>query len=90
MKVNKVSKIEKEENRWWIKVDFTYPLDNSWMPSFIELAQILRAIAIAEDDTYSNGKGRIMMEEFLRDAIELDNLTEQDIKDLKERYKFKK
>jgi len=86
MKIQKIEKFEKEENRWWIRVWFEDLNNPEWRPTFIELAKILREIAKCEDEQYPYGQGKEFMKAFLIEAIDKEFFDENVIQSLMEKF----
>lgn len=96
MKLKRIEKIEKLENKYWIKITFEYSnggqwteYRSQWLPSFKELGKILRGIAECEDERYPFGQGREMMKMYLNDVLDKE-YSDEDFDDLQKKYLFKK
>jgi hypothetical protein len=63
-----------EWGKLWVKV--TLKNSQTFIPSFEDLFRIIQAICYCEDRKYPNGKGREMVEEFLKDCVHETNYAE--------------
>ena len=79
----KVSVVNTPWGKRWAKVEMQYSRD--WFPSFADLWRMIQAISHCEDLKYPNGKGRKMVEEFVRDAVYHGNFE-----DLERKYQIPK
>ena len=56
------------DNKYWLVITL-YHSPSEWIISLDELGRIIRAIGWAEDYKYPNGKGRLMLLDFLQDCL---------------------
>jgi len=82
MKPIKIFKGEFGEKQW---VGVLFSVGDAWLPSFREIAEILKLIGECEDEKYKHGKGLEMVIEFCEDAT-----LGMDYEFLKNKYKLPK
>jgi hypothetical protein len=67
MDVTVTNKMPWGNNKKWVRAELKR--GRAFIPSFADIYRLIQAICFCEDDKYPNGKGRKMVEEFVRDCV---------------------
>ena len=63
------------DGKWWVEV--TFLKSRKWIPSDSELGALIRAIGWCEDKKYPNGRGRLMLLDFLQEHLWAETTEEE-------------
>ena len=69
----RVAPTQWQNGKRWVKV--TLKRSKTFYPSFEDLHRIIQAVCFCEDEKYPDGKGRIMVSDFLRDCTSVNDFA---------------